>query len=509
MIPFNDGSQDDRDRLTDRGLLSFEDSQETGAEIDPDRRWQLTRSWRLPVFRRLLVAYAFNELAWSVGTLALSVLVYRRTGSALGATGFFLCSQVGPAVLSPGIVARLDWRAPRRVLPVLYALEAVLFGILAWLTSRFSVAPVLALTLLDGIVAISARALASAARAEILKPANLLHEGNALTNTAFSVCFMAGPLIGGAVVVAGGTIAALLVNCAFFAVMSVVLATGGLPGRAHERSPGSGRLRAAAAHARRDRALGILLVLQGVGLVFFTITVPVEVVFAQHTLHAGAAGYGALMSSWGAGAVAGSAAYARWRRRSAARLIALSSAALGAGFGLMALAPTLAIAMAGAAVGGAGNSVEWVAVRTWVQERTPEEWMALIMSLSESIAQLAPGLGIVAGGVITAVSGPRAALAVAAIGSLAFAGVVLGTLSSHAAAPAPAGAPAAASGDGAPAAGAGDGPPAAGTGAVGAGGTVGSGSGAVGAGGTVVTGSSAVGAGPPATGSEAGQESLV
>jgi len=53
---------------------------------------------------------------------------------------------------------------------------------------------------------------------------------------------------------------------------------------------------------------------QGAGVVAFTISVPVEVVLAQHSLHAGAAGYGAMLSGWGAGAVVGSAAYARWRR---------------------------------------------------------------------------------------------------------------------------------------------------------------------------------------------------
>jgi predicted MFS family arabinose efflux permease len=376
---------------------------------------------RLPVFRRLLVAYTFNELAWSVGTLALAVLVYRRTGSAIGSTGFFLCSQVLPAVVSPPVVARLDGRAPSRVLPALYALEAVLFGALAWMTSRFSLAAVLALALADGAVAITARALASAARAEILKPVNLLQEGNALSSVAFSVCFMAGPLIGGAVVVAGGTIAALLINCGFFAVMAVVLATGGLPGSAPDFGPRSGRLRAALAHARADRHLKALLGLQALGLAFFTISVPVEVVFAQHTLHAGPGGYGALLFSWGGGAVAGSAVYARWRRRSTALLIGLSSVALGVGFGMMAVAPTLAVAMVGAAVGGAGNSVEWVAARTAVQERTPEQWMALMMSLNESISQLAPGAGILLGGVITALTGPRVAFAIAAGGSLAFA----------------------------------------------------------------------------------------
>jgi hypothetical protein len=46
----------------------------------------VTRCLRVTAFRRLLLAYVLNELAWSVGTLALSVLVFRRTGSALGTT---------------------------------------------------------------------------------------------------------------------------------------------------------------------------------------------------------------------------------------------------------------------------------------------------------------------------------------------------------------------------------------------------------------------------------------
>src|SRR5450755_3017389 len=147
------------------------------------------RVLRLPAYRRLLAAYALNELAWSVGTLALAVLVYRRTGSVIGSSAFFLCSQFIPALISPLVVARLDQRAPRRVLPALYGLEGVLFFVLAWAASRFSLAPVLALTLADGVVAVSARALARTATVEVLTPAGLLREGNALTNAVFSVCF--------------------------------------------------------------------------------------------------------------------------------------------------------------------------------------------------------------------------------------------------------------------------------------------------------------------------------
>jgi len=99
-------------------------------------------------------------------------------------------------------------------------------------------------------------------------------------------------------------------------------------------------------------------------------------------------------------------------------LIAASAAALGVGFLVMAAAPTLIVAMIGSAVGGAGNGVESVAAGTAVQEQTPERWMALVMSLNESLSQAAPGGGILLGGVIAALAGPRVALMVAGAGSL-------------------------------------------------------------------------------------------
>jgi predicted MFS family arabinose efflux permease len=380
----------------------------------------MRRAFGLPIYRRLLIAYALNELAWSIGTLALAVLVYRRTGSALGSTGFFLCAQVVPAFIAPALVARLDRHPQRRLLPSLYALEAFMFALLALMTSHFALVPVLVLTLLDGVIALVARAFARTASVAVLSPAGLLPEGNALTNAVFSVCFMAGPAIGGVVVVAGGTVAALLVNCGVFAGIALILVTAGLTGAASDETTSRGRLRAALAHVRSSDGLRILMSLQAVGMVFFTISIPVEVVFAQRTLGSGAGGYGALLAAWGAGAIAGSAVYARWRRRSARLLIAGSGGTLGCGLALMAVAPTIGVAVIGAALGGASNGVEMVATRTALQERTEPGWMARIMGLNESLAQATPGLGILLGGAIAALSGPRIALGVAAAGSFAF-----------------------------------------------------------------------------------------
>src|SRR5438270_12284312 len=153
----------------------------------------MMRVLQLPVYRRLLGAYTLNELAWSIGTLALAFLVYARTRSAFGATAFFLCSLFVPALLTPLVVARLDQLTPRRVLPVLYALEGIAFLALAWIASHFSLVPVLVLTTVDGVLALVAWSLARAATVDGTAVADLLREGNAANNTAFSLCFMAGP----------------------------------------------------------------------------------------------------------------------------------------------------------------------------------------------------------------------------------------------------------------------------------------------------------------------------
>lgn len=381
----------------------------------------MTRCLRLPAFRHLVAAYVLNELAWLVGTLALSVLVYRRTGSAIGSAAFFICAQFLPALLSPAVVARVDRRSPRRVLPALYAVEALLFGVLAWFSHHFTLVPVLALALADGVVAATGRSLAAAARAQILKPLDLLQEGNALANIGFAGAFMAGPAIGGIVVAAGGTIAALLINCGLFAAIALLLTVTALPEARPQPGSGLSRLLSGLGHVRHDRALSRLMAVQAVGLVFFTVTIPVEVVYASHTLHAGAGGYGALMSAWGFGAVAGSGVYARWRRRATALLVGGSGVALAVGFATMAVAPGIVVAVIGAAVAGIGNGVESIAAKTAVQQETPDDWMALVTSLNDSMSQLAPGLGILIGGVITALATSRIAFGVAAAGSLAFA----------------------------------------------------------------------------------------
>jgi MFS family permease len=197
-----------------------------------------------------------------------------------------------------------------------------------------------------------------------------------------------------------------------------------LPQPPAERTPVAGRARAALAYARGYAAVRTLLGLHAAAIVIFTITVPVEIVFATHDLHSGARGYGLLLSAWGAGAVAGSAVFVRWHRLPNRLLMALGAALLGGGLLIAGLAPTLAVAVGGIGLGGMGNGIYVVAARTALQEAVEERWMAMMMSFNESMLEALPGVGIVVGGALAALASARFALALAGGGGLLIAGVV-------------------------------------------------------------------------------------
>ena len=110
-----------------------------------------------------------------------------------------------------------------------------------------------------------------------------------------------------------------------------------------------------------SRTLLRLLVAQAAAFIFFAAVIPVEVIYAKETLDAGDSGYGAVLASWGVGMVIGSVAFAD-AAAGAARLL-LSSARSRSGsryLGMAARADPARRLRRRAALGGAGNGVQWV-----------------------------------------------------------------------------------------------------------------------------------------------------
>jgi MFS family permease len=399
-------------------------------------------------FRRLAASYGLNELGWSFGTVALAVLVFDKTGSALATTALFLVTTFVPALLAPALTARLDALPVRRALPALYLGEAALFGALVAVADAFWLPAVLALALFDGGLALVGRALTRASVAAALKPADALEAGNRLLNVLFSLGYATGPALAGALVAAAGVGASLAVTAGLFALMALTLATTrALPAAAGDADRSwRDRLRAGIAHVRAHRPVRLVLVAHAAALSFAAAATPVEVVYATESLGAGARGYGLVLGFWGAGTVLSSLALTRARNVPAFALVPLGAGTAGVAFLVMAAAPSLAVALAGCVLGGAGNGVYYVSVVQALQERIPDDLQARVMSLLESTTAGAYGVGFVVGGAVAAVADARATMAVAGAGVLAAAVSIVALLRgdrSAAGAPAPALRPAA------------------------------------------------------------------
>jgi predicted MFS family arabinose efflux permease len=394
-----------------------------GEPVPGDQREErsLRELLSLPGYWRLASVFALNQLGWFVGTIALSVLVYQRTDSVLGSSGFFLCSQAAPAILGPPLVGRLDRLSPRALLPTVYWAEALLYALLAWLTTRFTLAPVLVIVVIDGVLALGAGSIAVAARTELLKPAGLVREGGAVASICFSTAYLLGPLIGGFVTALGGTKAALLLNCGLFTLMGIAMLSRSVPSSTVHEGPQRHRLRAALAHIRRSPPVMALLGMQTLVYICFSISTPLEVVYTVHTLHAGSTGYGVLMAVWGGAALVGSLAYTRLRHGDTRVLLALAIALGAAGFGELAVAPTFAVALIGAVLIGLSNGLNTVLFMVELQEIVPQSWMALASSVNQSLLLLAPAIGIAIGGVIGSLVSVRFAFGVSAVASVVFA----------------------------------------------------------------------------------------
>jgi MFS family permease len=378
------------------------------------------RPLRLPGFPHLAGSYFVNELGNWLGEIALAILIFEETGSEVATAGLFLGMQFVPALTTPPLVARLEAWPVRRVLPALYVAEAASFAFLAFLASdgRFSLAPVLVLASLDGMLAVTARTLTRASAAAVLAPAGQLREGNGLLNVGFTVGAAAGPALAGLVVAGAGVEVALLGDAASFLAVAILLGFARLPSGELSEGGWIKRLRSGFAYVRDRPALRNLLGAQAAAFVFFALVIPIEVAFAKETLDAGDFGYGLLLAAWGTGMVSGSFIFTSLRSVSLSALIAFSTMAIGLAYLAISVSPTLAVACLASAAGGLGNGIQWVALVTEVQELTHRAYQARVVALLESIGSAMPGIGFLAGGVIAATFSPRASYAVAGAGVL-------------------------------------------------------------------------------------------
>ena len=369
-------------------------------------------------FGRLLTTYTVNEVGDAVGVVALAVLVYDRTEAVAPTAAIFLAAKFLPALLAPLLTARVDQIPLRRILPVLYVLEAAAFAAIGLVADGdFMLGLVLALALVDGTLAITGRGLTRGAVAAVLQPKRLLREGNAMMNVGFAVASVGGAALAGVLIGTVGIAMAFYVDAVSFLVIAVLLAaTRNLPAVEVSHEPFRERLSAGLRYARTQPLVRVLLGGEALALVLFTVVVPIEIIYAKESLGTTSAGYGVLVASWGAGIFLGSLLYLRLKSRSQWQVIVGATLAIGIAYLGLAAAGSLLIACLISVVGGLGNGIQWIAVMTALQEQTPRDYQARISGLMESLGAAMPGVGFLLGGAIVAAFSPRVAYAAAGVG---------------------------------------------------------------------------------------------
>ncbi len=378
-----------------------------------------------PRLRRIVLAYGINRLGTWFGTIALALAVYDHTHSAIDVAAVLIAAQVLPAFVVPAVIARVEASKGRHELSALLYIEAVAIGAVAILLSHFWLPAILLLVAVDGTAALAANALlrtelAAAAKREIddeNDPNAAEQHANAALNVVFSVTFVLGPVLAGLLVASAGAPAALFVDVASFAISGTML----LDLHPHVDEAGGesvrARVRAAWRFVRGERALLILLIAQGIGLIFFESAVPIEVAYMKKTLDAGDGGYGLLVTCWGVGVVLGSVVFARAGTRSLTVMLVGGTLAIGCGYLGFAIAPTLLVATLAAVVGGIGNGVQYAPVISGLQRLTPPSLQGRVMGLLESISAITPAMGLALGGALVALGSPRFAFVVVGSGA--------------------------------------------------------------------------------------------
>ncbi|GAB3989167.1 MFS transporter [Actinoallomurus acanthiterrae] len=369
-------------------------------------------------FRSIWLAQTLSYIGDQLAQIALAVLVYNNTHSALRTAVAYALTYL-PSIMGGPVLSVLADLVPRR--RVMIVCDAARTGIVALMAlHRMPFAALCFLifwTVLLGAPFTAARA---ALLTEVL-PGDMYVVGSAINNITHQLTQTLGFLVGGAVIFAVGAHHALALDAATFAISAAILLAGVRP-RPAPRPEG------------RERPSLWSITGQGARLVFGDRTLRPLVCFAwlcgfyvlpeglaapyARTFGASPVIVGLLMSAMPCGMAAGAFAYSRFvrpddRLRLMGWMAMLSCAPLvGAG-----LRPPLWAVIVLLALSGVGSAYQIAANAAYVAA-VPPAGRGQAFGLAQSGILASQGIGILIGGALTQALGPEPVVALAGIAGL-------------------------------------------------------------------------------------------
>jgi MFS family permease len=374
--------------------------------------------FRVPEFRVLWAAELFSIAGDQLARVALAVLVYGRTGSALWAAVAYALTFL-PALLGGVLLSGLADRFRRReVMIVSDVARGVLVAVMAIPDlPLWALCAVLVVVVLLGSPHTAAQ---GALYPEVL-PGELYERGLAVRQITNQTAQLVGFATGGLLVAAVSPAVALLGNAVSFALSAVVVRIGVAERPAPVPSPGSGpvtsELRGITAGLveiatdRRRRALVLLAWLVGWYVVPEALAAP----YADQ-LGAGPAAVGLLMAADPLGSVLGAWLFVRFvPAATRARLVGLMAVAAGVPLALCVLRPGVPLTLLLWAVSGMLSTAYLLQTQASFVRATPDGGRGRAIGVAASGIIAAQGAAVLLGGLLADATDPATAVAAAGV----------------------------------------------------------------------------------------------
>ncbi len=373
--------------------------------------------FRNQALRRIELAWAASVLGTWAYSIAVVVYAYEQGGAtAVGVVG--LGRWVAAAIASP-FAALLGDRYDRRwVMAGSDVARAALIGGAA--LAAFADASPIVIYVLAGLVSVAATAFRPAEAALIPSLARTPEEltaANVAASTIESVGIFGGPAIGGLLLAAAGPGVVFLVTGAAMLWSALLIARIGPSAEPRDERETVSVLDEFLAGFRtiaRERRMRLLVGLFSAQTFVDGMLSVLIVVIALKLLDTGQAGVGFLNSAVGVGGLLGALAAAALvgRRRQAADF-GLGIFIWGVPIALVAIWPNQVFVLVLLAVVGIGNTIVDVSGMTLLQRSAPDEVLARVFGVLESIMLFTVALGAIAAPLLLNWLGTRGALIVA------------------------------------------------------------------------------------------------
>lgn len=351
---------------------------------------------RLRDFRLVFSGESISLIGDQFHFVALAWLVLQLTGSGIALGTVLMVAAIPRAVFMLLGGALSDRFSPRSLMLASNALRGVVVGIVAALvlSGNAQLWQLYVLAAIFGVVdAFFHPALNTIV--PMLVSERLLPPANGLVQIMQQLSGLIGPAIAGLVVAAFTTGPAFVVDALSFGVATVtmLLVRGGrrLPrsanrasgGAEHEMSGLLADIGSGLAYAWRDPAVRSLVFLTAAFNFAFSGPISVGLPYlADHRFAGGAALFGLMLSTFGAGAVAGALLAGSMRHVPRLGFVVLVIAfVMGLGLAIIGLSPNIALTLVAGLAIGLGAGFINVRVVAWLQQRTPEAMRGRVMSL--------------------------------------------------------------------------------------------------------------------------------